>query len=62
MLGEWVKINGQRQALSEVNFGASMFYTPKRLRRNGVPRPWVLSKSMLMLFSTCSQLKLRLEW
>jgi hypothetical protein len=29
MLGEWVKINGRRQALSGVNFGASMFYTPK---------------------------------
>jgi hypothetical protein len=29
MLGGGVKINGQRQALSGVNFGASMFYTPK---------------------------------
>jgi hypothetical protein len=29
MLEEWVEKNGRRQALSGVNFGALMFYTPK---------------------------------
>jgi hypothetical protein len=29
MLGEWVKINRQMQALFGVNFGASMFYALK---------------------------------